>query len=197
MSVRVKICGLNDAASVAAAVEAGADAIGFVFHARSPRNLTLPQALELAAQVPQHVLRVVVMLHPDATDCAALLAALSPDILQADASDFGYLKVPGHIGRWPVLRENMVDDSAHLPERFVYEGSQSGQGARVDWQKAAAFSQRGELILAGGLDVENVAEAIRIVQPWAVDVSSGVESAPGRKDLQKIRAFITAAKAAG
>lgn len=196
MSVRVKICGLSDAASVDAALEAGADAIGFVFHARSPRNLALQQAIELATLVPQHILRVAVMLHPDAIDCAAILAALSPDILQTDASDFGYLNVPGHIVCWPVVREHAAD-AADLPQRFVYEGERSGQGARVDWQRAAGFAQRGELILGGGLDAENVAEAIRIVHPWAVDVSSGVESAPGQKDPSKIRAFITAAKAAG
>lgn len=196
MSVRVKICGLSDAASVKAAVEAGADAIGFVFHAPSPRNLALPQAIELAAQVPQHILRVAVMLHPDATECAKILAGLSPDILQTDVSDLAYLKVPGHIGCWPVVRENVADKSTDLPERFVYEGSRSGQGARVDWQKAAGFSRRGEMILGGGLDVGNVAEAIHRVKPWAVDVSSGVESVPGRKDHRKIRAFITAAKAA-
>lgn len=196
MSVRVKICGLTDAASVKTAVEAGADAIGFVFHAPSPRNLVLEQAITLAAQVPQHILTVAVMLHPDATVCAAVLAALSADVLQTDASDFAYLKVPDHIGCWPVVRENAADEYADLGKQFVYEGSQSGQGARVDWQKAAGFARRGELILGGGLDAENVAEAIRIVRPWAVDVSSGVESAPGQKDQQKIRAFIAAARAA-
>ena len=159
MSVRVKICGLTDAAGIGAAVEAGADAVGFVFYEPSPRNLAIEQAIKLATEVPDHILKVAVMLHPDAAVCEAILAAVSPDILQTDASDFAYLNVPDHIGCWPVVRENAVDESADLPKQFVYEGQRSGQGARVDWQKAAGFSRRGELILGGGLDAENVAEA--------------------------------------
>lgn len=197
MSVRVKICGLSKAGDIRAAVDAGADAIGFVFYAPSPRNLTIEQAIELASSVPEHVLKVAVMLHPDAAACDAILAALSPDVLQTDANDFARLVVPQHIKCWPVLREPLVDDVVDLPQRFVYEGPRSGQGVRVDWQTAAGFARRGELILGGGLDPQNVAGAIRAVRPWAVDVSSGVESSPGKKDQQKIRKFIAAAKAAG
>jgi len=196
MSVRVKICGLTDAAGVEAAVAAGADAVGFVFYDQSPRNLGIDQAIELAALVPQPILRVAVMLHPAADFCAAVVAGLSPDIVQTDAGDFAYLDVPDHILRWPVLRQSTVDIQTDLPPRFVYEGDASGQGDRVDWHSAARISARGEMILAGGLDAGNVADAISKVKPWAVDVSSGVESSPGCKNPQMINEFIAAARAA-
>lgn len=195
MSVRIKICGLTDAAGVHAAVAAGVDAVGFVFFEKSPRNLTIGQAIELAALVPDQILTVAVMLHPAAAFCDAVLAGLAPDIVQTDASDFAYLNVPGHIERWDVLRESGVDDQTCLPKRFVYEGDSSGQGDTVNWHNASRISTRGEMILAGGLDASNVAGAIREVRPWAVDVSSGVESAPGKKDTQKIDEFVAAVRA--
>lgn len=197
MSVRIKICGLTDAAAVKAAVAAGVDAVGFVFYEKSSRNLSISEAIELAALVPETISRVAVMLHPAAAFCDAVLAGLSPDIVQTDASDFAYLNVPGHIARWEVLRESGVDDHTRLPNRFVYEGNASGQGDKVDWHKAARLALQGEMILAGGLDAANVAGAIRQVRPWAVDVSSGVESAPGKKDIHKINEFVAAARAAG
>lgn len=195
MSVRIKICGLTDAAGINAAVAAGVDAVGFVFFDKSPRNLSIGQAIDLAALVPDQVSRVAVMLHPDAAFCEAVLAGLSPDIVQTDASDFAYLNVPGHIQRWPVLRESGVDAQTSLPARFVYEGDSSGQGDKVDWQNASSISAQGEMILAGGLDVSNVADAIREVKPWAVDVSSGVETSPGHKDPQMINEFVAAVRA--
>jgi phosphoribosylanthranilate isomerase len=193
--VRIKICGLTDAAGINAAVAAGVDAVGFVFFDKSPRNLSIGQAIDLAALVPDQVSRVAVMLHPEAAFCEAVLAGLSPDIVQTDASDFAYLNVPGHIQRWPVLRESVVDAQTSLPVRFVYEGDSSGQGNRVDWQNASRLSAQGEMILAGGLDAGNVADAIREVRPWAVDVSSGVESSPGQKDPQMINDFVAAVRA--
>ena len=136
------------------------------------------------------------MLHPRAAFCDAVIAGLSPDVVQTDASDFAYLNIPGHIERWPVLRESTVDVKFALPARFVYEGDSSGTGDRVDWQAASHLSATGEMILAGGLHADNVADAIRQVRPWAVDVSSGVESSPGQKDPNKIKEFIAAARAA-
>jgi len=195
MSVRVKICGLTDSAGVNAAIEAGADALGFVFYEKSPRNLRINEAVELAALAPQGILKVAVMLHPDASACAEILREFSADVLQTDAGDFSYLQVPDRIERWPVIRENSVGEKERLPSRFVYEGQSSGQGDRVDWQKAASYAAQGDMILAGGLDAENVAEAIAMVRPWAVDVSSAVESSPGRKDPDKIAAFVAAARA--
>jgi phosphoribosylanthranilate isomerase len=193
VSVFVKICGLRHPAGVEAAVAAGADAVGFVF-APSLRQVTAREAAMAANRVPGKVLRVAVMQHPTIEEWREVETIFCPDVLQTDAADFDYLEVPPEIARWPVLREGSVDPRA-LPGTFVYEGPASGRGQRVDWQAAAALAKRGRMLLAGGLDCDNVAQAIEQVVPWGVDVSSAVESAPGVKEPALIRAFLTAAKA--
>lgn len=190
----VKICGLTDRGAVRAAVDAGADALGFVF-ADSVRRVTPKQAADISADVPAGVRRVAVMLHPRPEDWFAVLEGFSPGVLQADAADLERLAVPEHIECWPVYREGELDDDRVLPATFVYEGRRSGRGETVDWQRAARIAARGRMILAGGLTADNVAEAIRVAGPWGVDVSSAVESAPGRKDPARIAAFVAAARA--
>ncbi len=194
MSCLIKICGLKYAASVDAAVEAGADAVGFVF-AKSVRQVTVPHATFIAANVPEHILRVAVMKHPSVEEWEEVQTIFCPDILQTDAEDFRYLEVRDDITKWPVIREGKVPGNGDLPGTFVYEGVASGQGATVDWSIAGKLAERARLILAGGLGPENVADAIRQVGPFGVDVSSAVESAPGAKDPDLIRAFIEAVRA--
>ncbi len=196
MTILVKICGLNDGEAVQAAVDAGADAVGFVFHDKSPRNLSPEQAARLAANVPASVLRIAVMLHPEATLWKEVSDALQPNVLQTDIDDYSYLQVAEDITKWPVLREGTVIEKEKLPATFVYEGSRSGHGQTVDWNAAAAIAHRGQMILAGGLTIDNVADAITRVMPYGVDVSSAVESRPGKKDVALIAAFVAAAKAA-
>lgn len=193
MSLLVKICGMTDAEAVQAAVGAGADAVGFVF-AESPRRVTPEQARSIATFVPEGVLRVAVMLHPDDDAWQEVLEVFGPDVLQTDARDFEALDVPAHVQRWPVLREGDAVD--HVPSQFVYEGRVSGRGETIDWDRAAELAKRGRMILAGGLDADNVAAALARVRPFGVDVSSAVESAPGRKDPRRIREFINAARSA-
>ena len=197
MTVLVKICGMTDEAAVHAAVEAGADALGFVFYAPSPRNLEVAMAARLASLVPDEVLTVAVMLHPEPALWDAVQQELAPDVLQTDIGDFAALDVGDEVQQWPVLREGSVPAVGDLPGLFVYEGRQSGRGETVDWDRAADVARRGRMILAGGLDAGNVAEAIRRVAPYGVDVSSAVESRPGVKDAARIRAFVDAARAAG
>ena len=193
MSLTVKICGLKSADDVAAAVAAGADAVGFVF-AESVRRITPAAACGAAAAVPAGVLRVAVMRHPSRAEWAEVRDSFAPDVLQTDIGDYASLDVPGDVARWPVIREGQaVVDS---PEVFLYEGRQSGRGETVDWSRAAELARRGDMILAGGLTASNVAAAMRAVRPWGVDVSSGVESQPGVKDPDLVRAFIAAARAA-
>jgi phosphoribosylanthranilate isomerase len=189
----IKICGLTDADAVAAAVAAGADAVGFVF-APSVREVSVEVAGEIARQVPDKVLKVAVMLHPEQEHWLKVQEKFRPDVLQTDAADFDYLQVAGNIRRWPVIREGA--DTTVLPDEFVYEGTQSGQGQTVDWEHAGVLARRGRMILAGGLAADNVQRAILTVRPWGVDVSSAVESAPGRKDPARIREFISAAREA-
>lgn len=193
MTPLIKICGMTDIAAVEAAVEAGADAVGFVF-AESVRRVSMRHAVEMAEYVPLDTKRIAVMLHPTADEWREVKDVFQPDVLQTDLADFEYLDVPDRIVKWPVLREGAMPDGDVLPELFVYEGRASGSGATVDWQLAAQLAKRGKMILAGGLDVDNVQEAVRQVAPFGVDVSSGVESSPGRKDASKIQAFIDAVR---
>lgn len=192
----VKICGLTDMVAVTVAVDAGADAIGFVF-ADSVRRVSAQHAAGISAHVPQRIKRVAVMLHPTNDEWQKVRTGFQPDVLQTDLADFDYLDVPEGIEKWPVMREGAMPAGDELPEIFVYEGKASGSGEIVDWQLAAQLAKRGKMILAGGLSIANVHKAVNVVAPFGVDVSSGVEAAPGKKDTNRIREFIDAVRAAG
>jgi phosphoribosylanthranilate isomerase len=193
MSLLIKICGLSDERQVAAAIAAGADAVGFVF-AESVRKISPRRARAISQDVPASVRRVAVMLHPDNDQWQEVLQEFQPDVLQTDAKDFDVLDVPDTIERWPVLREGQALHATDTA--YVYEGSKSGRGETVDWSAAARIATNGGMILAGGLAADNVADAIMTVRPMGVDVSSGVESAPGKKDAQLMNEFVNAARAA-
>ena len=195
MSLWIKVCGLDSELAVAAAIDAGADAVGFVFHAGSPRNLALGQAAALAALVPQRVQKVAVTLHPSQALVDSIIAALAPDLLQTDAEDIAGLRLPRGLVTLPVLRSG-APLPVPPPSRCLFESPTSGVGRRADWREARALATACELVLAGGLNVDNVAAAVDAVQPAGVDVSSGVESAPGVKDVGMIHAFVAATRAA-
>ena len=196
MSTWVKICGLTHREAVDAAVEAGADAVGFVF-AESPRRVTPAAARRLSEGLPGAVLRVAVMRHPSRAEWARVREEFGPDWLQTDAGDFGALELGASCEALPVFRDdgdNIGVDSANMPTRLLYEGARSGAGERADWRAAAALAARTRLVLAGGLCAASVAAAMRQVRPWGVDVSSGVERAPGVKDPALVAAFVAAAR---
>ncbi len=203
--MKIKICGITDERALAAAVEAGADALGFVF-ATSPREVTPARARELAAAAPAGIARVAVMHHPSLAGLKEILEVFEPDCLQSDAEDFKELEVRRGPRLIPVYREGQAKPVLFVPDEapdshsftpdFVYEGAASGQGETVDWNLAAEFVCRGRMLLAGGLGPENVADAIATVQPWGVDVSSGVEASPGKKDPALIAAFVKAVRIA-
>jgi len=195
MSVFIKICGLRDATCVAAAVEAGADAVGFVF-ADSVRKISPEEARKVSRGVPADVKRVAVMRHPSNERWQSVLSVFAPDVLQTDTEDFGFLEVPANIACWPVIRQGGSAGVGELPGTFVYEGQNSGAGETIDWRQARVMADQGQMILAGGLAAGNVAAAIRTACPWGVDASSGVESSPGQKDVELIRQFIAAVRAA-
>jgi len=188
----VKICGITSTEAAEAAVEAGADAVGFVF-AESPREVTPERALELAAAVPRTVKRVAVLRHPPRALWQRVLEVFEPDWLQTDAEDLAEIELPRNCTALPVYRDGRAPNTA--PTRLLFEGAKSGSGRTADWDAARALAARCELILAGGLDAANVADAIRTVRPWGVDVSSGVERRHGEKDPQKIREFIARVRA--
>lgn len=195
MSLLVKICGITSPEALEAAVEAGADAVGFVFHPASPRNVAPAAAARLAARLPPTVRSVAVTLHPSQQRVDDVLDAFLPAVWQTDAADFAAVAVPDTVQRWPVYRAAAPLPAA-LPPRMLFEGARSGAGEVADWTRAAELARRTELILGGGLAPGNVASAVTTVRPFGVDVSSGVESAPGRKDVARIREFVSAAREA-
>jgi phosphoribosylanthranilate isomerase len=190
--VFVKICGINSEAAAAAAIEAGADALGFVF-AESPREVTPERALELATGVPASVKRVAVLRHPPRELWQRVLEVFAPDWLQTDAEDLAAIELPRGCVALPVFRDGRAPDSP--PARLLFEGAKSGSGRTADWDQARALASRAQLILAGGLDAANVADAIRRVRPWGVDVSSGVEKRRGEKDPRMIHEFVACVRA--
>lgn len=193
-SLWIKICGITDAAAVAAALQAGVDAIGFVF-SPSPRQIQPALAARLAEPARGRALCIAVTRHPRQPLLDEIVRDFKPDGWQTDINDLGILKVPRQLPILPVLRSGSLALESP-PRRFLFEGPVSGQGVTGDWSEAAQLATRSQLILAGGLRVENIAAAITAVRPFGVDVSSGVEEQPGRKSPALMAAFVAAARAA-
>jgi phosphoribosylanthranilate isomerase len=193
VEIWVKICGLTSRDAVEAAVAAGADAVGFVF-APSKRQVTAALATQLARSLPPQVVRVAVMLHPTQSQLDEVWSAFRPEILQTDAEDLQTLRVPSGMAVIPVVRAVGPALAGH--PLILFEGPVSGVGSTSDWQSAAQLARTTQLVLAGGLNAINVADAIAAVRPFGVDVSSGVELSPGVKDPARIHEFVRRARAA-
>jgi phosphoribosylanthranilate isomerase len=190
----IKVCGMTTPEAVSMALDCEVDAIGFVF-ANSVRRVSTQRANELAAPARHRVACVAVTRHPSREEVATILRELKPDILQTDLDDIDQHDLPHTLSVLPVMRAGPAPACA-LPRRVLFEGPVSGSGQTTDWQQAAELARRVEVILAGGLHAANVGDAIRQVQPFGVDVSSGVERSPGIKSIQKIEQFVAAARAA-
>ena len=191
----VKICGITTLPAAEAAVAAGADALGFVF-APSAREITPERAAALCAGLPRTVTRVAVLRHPAASHWRRVLEVFAPDWVQTDAADLQDIELPAGCTALPVYRNGSVPAAGEpLPTRLLFEGAVSGSGRPADWDEARRVAARTELMLAGGLDAYNVADAIRRVRPWGVDVSSGVEQRRGEKDPAKIKDFVARVRA--
>ena len=190
----IKICGITSADAVSAAAAVKVDAIGFVF-APSPRQVTPGQAAQLAALAPPGMLRIAVAQHPLQMKVDEICRVLKPDYFQTDVEDLRELRIPAHVKVLPVLRFGRKTPSP-LPHRSVFEGATSGIGELADWGRAAELARQTELILAGGLNAQNVTEAVQVVRPYGVDVSTGVEHDHGVKDPEKIYEFVRVARAA-
>ena len=194
MSLFIKICGMTTPAAVSAAVACEVDAIGFVF-AQSVRRVTPQRATELATPARHKVACAAVMRHPTRAEVDDVLRDFRPDFLQTDLEDLDTLNLPRELAVLPVLRPGPRPVCA-IPRRVLFEGPVSGSGQTTDWDAAAELATRLELILAGGLNPGNVAAAVRHVRPFGVDVSSGVEAAPGIKSAEKMEQFVAAARMA-
>lgn len=206
MSVRIKFCGFTRAEDAALASTLGVHAIGVVHVPGSKRHVPLEAMPALRAAVPAHIDLVALFVNPDADTVRAVMAGLQPSLLQfhgeeanAFCAGFGlpFLKAMAMGGEaGDVAERQYAYPDAHA---FVLDGHApgqlGGQGERFGWAGLPALDK--PIYLAGGLHAGNVAEAIRTVTPFAVDVSSGIESAPGVKDAHKMRDFIRAARADG
>jgi len=191
----IKICGMTTPSAVSAALAVGVDAIGFVF-TESVRRVTPAFACELAAPARGRVPCIAVTRHATQQELDAMLASFAPDVLQADVSDLNGIRLPSQLAVLPVVRAGSKPPQL-LPRRILFEGLVSGSGVPCDWSGARALAGRTQLVLAGGLNAGNVAAAISAVQPFGVDVSSGVEERPGVKSAQEIVRFVEAARQEG
>lgn len=196
---RIKICGITREQDLQAAVAAGADALGFVFYAKSPRNVTAQQAGELLGALPPFVTSVGLFVDPDEAFVREVLAQSSLDVLQFHGDEtpefcrqFGrpYLKAIRVRAGVDLIEcaARYADAQGLLLDAYV-EGVQGGTGESFDWRLIPRELSL-PVILSGGLHPGNVAEAVRAVRPYAVDVSSGVEASKGIKDAAKVAAFI-------
>lgn len=203
MAVRVKICGITRNEDMQAACEAGADALGFVFYAKSPRNLDVAQAADLVHALPPFVQSVGLFVNAEPEFVRGVLKAVPLDLLQFhgdESPDYcrqferPYLKAVRVKPGVDLLKYalDFSDARALLLDAYV-PGMPGGTGERFDWSLIPSVLPK-RIVLSGGLDADNVAEAVSAVSPWAVDVSSGVEAAPGIKDADKVTAFIMNAK---
>ena len=191
MRLWIKICGMTTPEAVEASLEAGVDAIGFVF-AESVRKVTPETAASLAEPARGRVPCVAVTRHPAQQLVDDIVAVFKPDMLQTDAADLSVLRLPRQLPVLPVYRQW----AGNLPSRLLFEGRISGSGETCDWDAARRIARLSELVLAGGLNAQNVATAISQVQPFGVDVSSGVEERPGIKSRTRIELFAQAARSA-
>ncbi len=204
MSIKIKICGITNLEDAEAAVEAGADALGFVFYAKSPRSIEPAVAKRIIGNLPPFVLPVGVFVNHDVViirkvfdECGLALAQLHGDETPTFCESLGR----------PVLRALRLRDRSSLLALAEYKGrigikgfvidafssqAYGGTGQTVDWSLAHEVAKVTPIILAGGLTPTNVHDAIQHVQPYGVDVSSGVEDTPQKKDHEKIRAFTQA-----
>ena len=206
MQTKVKICGLTSVTDALAAAEAGADMIGLMFYDGSPRHIPLATAVEIARALPPFVLKVGVFVNPEPAQVLEAIAACGLNLLQfhgdedsAFCTQFGVMSMKAVRVRDAESLNQLANFQTDVFLLDAYsKAGLGGTGEKFNWELAIEAQKFGKpIFLAGGLTPENVADAVRQVQPFAVDVSSGVESAPGKKDAAKVRAFIAAVRAAG
>jgi phosphoribosylanthranilate isomerase len=213
MALSIKICGLKTPEALDVALESGADMVGFVFFAPSPRNLGPELARTLGARVQGRAAKVALTVNANDDTLLAIIAALQPDMLQLHGTETPerVVVVRARFGL-PVMKALPIAERADLSpirmyakvaDRLIFDARPpqdatrpGGLGKPFDWMLLKGVNPGVPYMLSGGLDAGNVAEAIAITGAPGVDVSSGVERAPGVKDLGKIRAFIRAARAA-
>ena len=203
--VKVKICGITSYDDASAAVEAGADALGFVFFDKSPRFINPVRAAGIISRLPPFIQTVGLFVNEETAQVNWTADYCGLDVVQlhGDETPEDCLEVKRRVIKAFRIQKIISIDPLEKYQDYQVSGylldawspdAYGGTGRTFNWELAQAAKQYGPVILAGGLTPENVAEAIRVVNPYGVDVSSGVESAPGKKDAEKVREFIRAAK---
>ncbi len=199
-----KVCGITNEADARAAVVAGANALGFVFWSQSPRAIDLDTAAEVARQVPEDVETVGVFVDASVGEMNAAAARVPLDVVQLCGDESPAACAATARPSWKALRlstETSVEEAAELASAYAdctllldgsVPGEYGGTGEKTNWPVAAALAESHRVVLAGGLSVDNLAAAVESVRPWGIDVSSGVEESPGRKDHDKLRRFALA-----
>ena len=213
MSLLVKICGLSTRETLDAALEAGADMVGFVFFPPSPRHLSLETARELGRQAKGRAAKVALTVDADDATLENIVETLRPDILQLHGKEtiarvrdikakFALAGHEGDCGRDRRPISPLLPGYASVADRILFDARApkgatrpGGLGAVFDWHVLEKLDLKLPFMVSGGLNADNVAEAVRVTRAGGVDVSSGVESAPGVKDPEMIRNFIRAARA--
>jgi phosphoribosylanthranilate isomerase len=203
MKTRVKICGITNVADGLAAAEAGADMIGLMFYESSPRHITLARAVEISRAMPLFLMRVGVFVNAPADFVLRAIGECNLTMLQFHGDETSDFCTQFGLMNMKAIRvrdaESLTQLENYQTDAFLLDAHSKnglgGTGEKFNWELAVEVQKFGKpIFLAGGLTPENVADAVRIVHPFGVDVSSGVESAPGIKDHAKVKAFITAAK---
>ncbi|MBI5453277.1 MAG: phosphoribosylanthranilate isomerase [Deltaproteobacteria bacterium] len=204
MPVRVKICGITDLEDAEAAVRFGADALGFIFYKKSPRYIDPREAGGIIRALPPFVTKVGVFVNETLDEVRRVREDASLDRVQLHGDETpeycaalgaGVIKAFRIRVQADIEELALYDVSAFLLDTYR-EDTPGGTGETFNWEIAVEASSERRIILSGGLNAENVAMAIKTVRPYAVDASSGVESAPGKKDLEKMKKFIDEAKTA-
>lgn len=200
-AVFVKVCGITNEEDALLAVAMGADAVGFVF-APSPRQIAPQKAADIVKRLPAEIVTVGVFRDEtrqrvvDVAHRARLRAVQLHGRESSADSHWIRQRVSLIIKAFPAGDPQLEQADEYAADAFLVDSATPGSGEVFDWSLAEGAPSNRRIILAGGLTPENVADAVRVVRPWGVDVSTGVEAAPGRKDARKIRAFVEAAKAA-
>lgn len=203
MNTRVKICGVTNVADAQAAAEAGADMIGLNFYEKSPRYVSLKAAAAISKQLPPFVMRVGVFVNPEEALVTRAIGECNLSLLQFHGDETSEFCTQFSLMSIKALRVRDAESLKALAnfqtDAFLLDAHSKsglgGTGEQFNWDQAVEAQKFGKpIFLAGGLTPENVAEAVRKVRPFAVDVSSGVEISPGKKNHAKMKAFIAAAK---
>lgn len=199
--VRVKICGITNRADAKLAIDAGADALGFNFYAKSPRGIAVSHAREIIGHLPRRISAVGVFVNASAADVLKIARKVKLGVLQLHGDESP--KTIARLAReFPVIKAFRVGPAFQVKElekypnaaAFLLDGFdgklRGGTGKCFDWRIARQAKRIAPMILAGGLTKENVRKAMRTAKPFAIDVCSGVEASPGKKDAKKVRAFM-------